>query len=188
MSILSDFDIVRGLSHLRFKLFPAPSAEAIQPASIDVYLGNEFILMPAEWVFDPKDPSTFDVGEELFVPDGERYLPPPNRLLLAHTLECVTLDLNHVARVEGKSSLGRIGQPVHVTAGFIDPGWDGYITLELAPCCGLRMWLYPGMPIGQLAIERLSSKATHGYSGKYQQSSGPQRSAYWKNWDGERWR
>lgn len=188
MSLLSDYGLRLAIAESHLALSPPLNDANLQPSSIDLHLSTHLIVMPESWVFDPKDPTTFLVGEEHTIPPGGCFLPPLGRLVLAATFEHVSLDLTLAGRVEGKSSLGRMGLPVHVTAGYIDPGFRGYITLELSTVGGLRSYLYPGMPIAQLAIERLSSTASSGYAGKYQDAPGPQRSAYYKNWDGTQWK
>ncbi len=103
-------------------------------------------------------------------------------LYLGRTIERVKLANDLQARVEGKSSLGRVGFGIHVTAGFIDPGFDGFITLELW-VAGPAVKAYPGMPIAQLAVERIEEPGGEGYDGKYQHSDSTRPSEFWRNWD-----
>ncbi len=106
--------------------------------------------------------------------------------MLGSTLERVTLPDDLVARLEGKSSLGRLGLLIHSTAGFIDPGWDGHVTLELSNVANLPITIYPGMKIGQLSFVQLSEAAerpygSEGIGSKYQGQRGPTPSRYWQN-------
>ena len=106
--------------------------------------------------------------------------------MLGSTLERVTLPDDLVARLEGKSSLGRLGLLIHSTAGFIDPGWDGHVTLELSNVANLPITIYPGMKIGQLSFVQLTEPAerpygSEGIGSKYQGQRGPTPSRYWQN-------
>ena len=108
--------------------------------------------------------------------------------MLGSTLERVVLPDDLVARLEGKSSLGRLGLLIHSTAGFIDPGWDGHVTLELSNVANLPITIYPGMKIGQLSFVQLAEPAEHPYGSgglgsKYQGQRGPTPSRYWKNFE-----
>ena len=110
----------------------------------------------------------------------------PGEFVLGSTLERITLPDDLVARLEGKSSLGRLGLLIHSTAGFIDPGWDGHVTLELSNVANLPITIYYGMKIGQLSFVQLSEPAEHPYGtgalgSKYQGQIGPTPSRYWKN-------
>jgi len=111
--------------------------------------------------------------------------------VLGSTLERVKLPDDLVARLEGKSSLGRLGLLIHSTAGFIDPGWDGHVTLELSNVANLPITIYHGMKIGQLSFVRMTEAAEHPYGSaelgsKYQGQRGPTPSRYWKNFEGGR--
>ena len=108
--------------------------------------------------------------------------------MLGSTLERVGLPDDLVARLEGKSSLGRLGLLIHSTAGFIDPGWDGHVTLELSNVANLPITIYPEMKIGQLSFMQLSEPAqepygSSGLNSKYQGQRGPTPSRYWKNFE-----
>jgi dCTP deaminase len=121
------------------------------------------------------------------VPDGEPFVLHPTEFVLASTLEVVTLPDDLAGRLEGKSSLGRLGLLTHSTAGFIDPGFSGHVTLELSNVANLPIILWPGMKIGQLCLFRLSSPAEHPYGSavygsRYQGQRGPTPSRSWKNW------
>jgi dCTP deaminase len=110
----------------------------------------------------------------------------PGEFVLGATLERVALGDDIVARFEGKSSLGRLGLQVHSTAGFVDPGFDGHVTLELSNVANLPITLYPGMKIGQVSFLALTEPAEHAYGSKglgskYQGQVGPTPSQYWRN-------
>ena len=158
----------------------------IQPASLDVRLGNRFGVRRRRFeIIDPKVDSTDDW---LFVTvsDHGHFTIGPGELVLAATLESVGLADTLLARVEGKSSLGRLGLMVHATAGFIDPGWAlAPITLELSVLGG-PMKLYPGMPVAQLAFQKVEPVSS-GYSGKYVGQGAPTPSRFHENWTGTVW-
>lgn len=160
----------------------------LQPSSLDVRLGSVFAVQShTNWdVIDLKLDQTqrwqiTDVG-----PDGY-FDVPPGELVLGATLEQIGLPNFLAARVEGKSSLGRLGLLVHQTAGFIDPGWESAsITLELTSVAGRPIRVYPGMPIAQLAFNEVTPVVA-GYSGKYVGQTGPTPSKYHRNWTGTCW-
>lgn len=151
----------------------------LQPASIDMRLDRWFRVFQNHR-YDCIDPllEQGDLTELLEVPDGQPFVLHPGEFVLGSTLERVALDESIAARIEGKSSLGRLGLLVHSTAGFIDPGFDGYITLELANVANLPIKLWPGMAIGQLCVFLLTtaSSAPYGsaaYGSRYQGQRGP---------------
>lgn len=160
----------------------------IQPASLDVRLGSTFAT------FRRTDAACIDLKQDsahlleyVTVPDGGSFMAHPGELILATTLEAIGLSSRLLARVEGKSSLGRLGLLVHSTAGFIDPGWPlASITLELANINRLPIRLYPGQPIAQLAFERVE-EVSAAYAGKYVDQVGPTPSRFHLNWSGSRW-
>lgn len=162
--------------------------EQIQPASIDVRLDSKFCwpVNRGRAVLDPREP-VHELFDEREVPDGQAFLLYPQNFVLAATLERVTVGNQHVVTLEGCSSLGRLGLLVHATAGFIDPGFHGYITLELFNLAPLPIRLWPGMKIGQLAVEPLTTAARRvygapGLGSHYQnQPRGPQISQAWRN-------
>lgn len=159
----------------------------IQPASLDVRLGNRFAVYRRDArIIDLKADSSRN-WESITVEGDDCFVLNPNELILAATLEAIGLADHLVARVEGKSSLGRLGLLVHATAGFIDPGWpQAPITLEISSVIGVPMKLYPGMPVAQLAFETVEPVAT-GYSGKYVGQLAPTPSRFHENWTGSRW-
>lgn len=162
--------------------------DQIQPASVDVRLGDSFLVFrnhSAE-VIDPFDKRS-DLMERIEVPTGQAFVLHPGEFVLGTTLEAIGLPDDIVARVEGKSSLGRLGLLIHATAGFVDPGWArGQITLELSNVATLPIKLWPGMRIGQLSFHNLDAAAERPYghpelNSKYVGQSGPVASQYQRN-------
>ncbi len=176
--LLSDRDIRAEIASGRVVLEPF-DAELVQPSSIDVRLDRYFRL------FDNHKYPHIDPAEDqphltrLVEPDGqEPFILHPGEFVLASTYELVSLPDDVAARLEGKSSLGRLGLLTHSTAGFIDPGFSGLVTLELSNVATLPIKLWPGMKIGQLCLFRLSSPAEHPYGSagsgsRYQNQRGP---------------
>lgn len=176
--LLSDRDIRAGLDSGRIHLDPL-DLDLIQPASIDVRLDRLFRLFDNHRypVIDPaleqsELTHTVDVGPE------EPFVLHPGEFVLGATYEKVSLGTDIAARLEGKSSLGRLGLLTHSTAGFIDPGFSGHVTLELSNTATMPILLYPGMKIGQLCFFTLSSPAEHPYGSQalgshYQGQRGP---------------
>ncbi len=167
----------------------APEWESLQPASLDVHLGNDFLVCRNDGsVGYPSDVIDFKVdNSHLFrpvhVPDGEYLSMDRNTFVLATTRERLTLSNRVVAEISGKSSVARLGVLIHATAGWIDPKWDGPITLEMATHAPYVTRVYPGSPIGQLTFSALTTPSVSGYTGKYMGQSGPTASRYWLNWD-----
>src|SRR5690606_32736743 len=160
----------------------------VQPSSIDVRLDRQFRVFNNHLYtyIDPRERQD-DLTTVVEVADGEPFVLHPGEFVLASTIETVTLGDHLAGRLEGKSSLGRLGLLVHSTAGFIDPGFSGQITLELSNVATLPITLWPGMRIGQLCLFRLSSPARYPYGSKvygsrYQGQRGPTPSRAWKNW------
>lgn len=162
--------------------------DQVQPASVDVRLGDSFLVFrnhSAE-VIDPFDRPS-DLMERIDVPEGSAFVLHPGEFVLGTTLEAIGLPDDLVARVEGKSSLGRLGLLIHATAGFVDPGWTkGQITLELSNVATLPIKLWPGMRIGQLSFHRLDAAAQRPYghpelNSKYVGQTGPVASQYQRN-------
>ncbi|MEZ4210253.1 MAG: dCTP deaminase [Patescibacteria group bacterium] len=175
MSVFSDRSIKRAIANGDIKILPY-SEELVQPSSIDVRLGDTFRIF-RNHTSTCIDPKTMDhLSEEIKVGE-EGIVIHPGEFLLGTTLEHVTLPADTVARLEGKSSLGRLGLIVHATAGYIDPGFSGQITLEMSDIANLPIRLYPGMRIGQLSFHALTEPAERPYGtpgvGKYQGQTGP---------------
>jgi len=184
--LLSDRDIKAELGTGRIALEPY-QAEMIQPSSIDVRLDRYFRL------FDNHKYPFIDPAEDqpeltrlVEVDSDQAFILHPGEFVLGSTYEQVTLPDNVAARLEGKSSLGRLGLLTHSTAGFIDPGFSGHVTLELSNVATLPIKLWPGMKIGQMCFFRLSSPAEHPYgsseySSRYQGQRGPTASRSFQN-------
>ena len=184
--LLSDRDIAAEVDARRVVLAPwDPSM--IQPSSVDVRLDKYFRLFDNHKypVIDPaQDQPELTRLVEADPADG--FVLHPGEFVLGSTLETVTLPDDLAARVEGKSSLGRLGLLTHATAGFVDPGFSGHVTLELSNVATLPIMLWPGMKIGQLAFFRLSSPAENPYGSAkygshYQGQRGPTASRSFQN-------
>lgn len=185
--LLSDRDLVSEIKSGQLGLDPfEPSL--VQPSSIDVRLDRLFRVFNNHLYthIDPAERQD-DLTSLVDVPDGQAFILHPGEFVLASTLETVTLGQQLAARLEGKSSLGRLGLLVHSTAGFIDPGFSGHVTLELSNVASLPIRLWPGMKIGHICVLRLSSPAEHPYGSavygsRYQHQRGPTASRSWQNW------
>ncbi|MCH7232849.1 dCTP deaminase [Glycomyces sp. L485] len=185
--LLSDRDIVDAVKNGRLGLDPY-EPDLVQPSSVDVRLDRRFRVFNNQ-KYTHIDPSLRqdDLTEPVDVGDDEPFVLHPGEFVLASTLEVVTLPGDLAARLEGKSSLGRLGLLTHSTAGFIDPGFSGHVTLELSNVANLPITLWPGMKIGQLCVFRLSSPAEHPYGStsigsRYQDQRGPTPSKSWQKW------
>ena len=161
--LLSDRDIALEVKAGRVKVEPFTDA-MIQPSSVDVRL-DRFFRVFENHKYSVIDPSIeqSDLTREVAVNDDEFFILHPGEFVLASTFEVITLPDDIAGRLEGKSSLGRLGLLTHSTAGFIDPGFSGHITLELSNVANLPVKLFPGMKIGQLCLIKLSSPAEHPY-------------------------
>jgi len=184
--VLSDRTIRRLLEEGQIGIEPYDE-ELLQPSSVDVRVDRFFrVFHNARYPYiDVKQPME-DLTELVEVEEEEPFILHPGEFVLGSTLERITLPDNLVARLEGKSSLGRLGLLIHSTAGFIDPGWDGHVTLELSNVANLPITIYYGMKIGQLSFVQLSEPAERPYGtgvlgSKYQGQEGPTPSRYWKN-------
>ena len=176
--LLSDRDIREQLETGRVGLEPLELG-MIQPSSIDVRLDKYFRLFNNhKYPFiDPREDQS-ELTQLVEVKDGEPFILHPGEFVLGSTYELVTLPDDIAARLEGKSSLGRLGLLTHSTAGFVDPGFSGHVTLELSNVATLPIKLWPGMKIGQLCFIRLTSPAekpygSAEYSSRYQGQRGP---------------
>ena len=161
--LLSDRDIKASLDSGRIQLDPL-DRDLVQPASIDVRLDRLFRLFDNHRypVIDPAADQS-DLTHQVDVGPDQPFVLHPGEFVLGATYELVTLGNDIAARLEGKSSLGRLGLLTHSTAGFIDPGFSGHVTLELSNTATMPILLYPGMKIGQLCFFDLSSPAEHPY-------------------------
>ncbi|GAA3070132.1 dCTP deaminase [Actinocorallia glomerata] len=168
--LLSDRDIHAELDAGRIQLDPLDES-MIQPSSVDVRLERMFRLFDNHKYahIDPSVEQT-DLTRLVEVDPEEPFVLHPGEFVLGATYEAVTLPEDVAARLEGKSSLGRLGLLTHSTAGFIDPGFSGQVTLELSNMATLPIKLWPGSKIGQLCFFRLTSPASHGYGSQKHQS------------------
>jgi dCTP deaminase len=184
--LLSDRDIRSELDSGRVGLDPL-DLSMVQPSSVDVRLDRFFRLFDNH-KYQNIDPSLDqpDLTRLVEVEPDESFVLHPGEFVLGATFEAVTLPDDVAARLEGKSSLGRLGLLTHSTAGFIDPGFSGHVTLELSNVATLPITLWPGMKIGQLCFFRLSSPAEHPYGSdasgsRYQGQRGPTASRSFQN-------
>jgi len=184
--LLSDRDLRAAIDAGSLGLDPFDET-LIQPSSIDVRLDRYFRVFNNSR-YTHIDPATQqDELTSLVEPDGEDpFVLHPGEFVLGSTFEAVTLPDDLAGRLEGKSSLGRLGLLTHSTAGFIDPGFNGHITLELSNVANLPIMLWPGMKIGQLCLFRLSSPASAPYGSaqfgsRYQGQRGPTPSRAYLN-------
>ncbi len=184
--LLSDRDIKVEISSGRVKVEPFTDS-MIQPSSVDVRL-DRFFRVFENHKYSVIDPSIEqpDLTREVAVAAHEHFILHPGEFVLASTYEVITLPDDIAGRLEGKSSLGRLGLLTHSTAGFIDPGFSGHITLELSNVANLPVKLFPGMKIGQLCLIKLSSAAEHPYGSalygsRYQGQRGPTPSKSYLN-------
>jgi dCTP deaminase len=184
--LLSDRDILAEIDANRISVEPY-DASMIQPSSIDFRLDRYFRVFENHR-YPHIDPAVdqSDLTRVVEAEGEEPFILHPGEFVLGSTYEVVTLPDDIAARVEGKSSLGRLGLLTHATAGFVDPGFSGHVTLELANVATLPIKLYPGMKIGQLCFFRLSSPAEHPYGSakygsRYQGQRGPTPSRSYAN-------
>ena len=176
--LLSDSDLWAAIEAGDLVLDPFEPA-LMQPSSIDVRL-DRFFRVFNNHLYTHIDPAEQqdDLTAAVEVENGQPFVLHPGEFVLASTLEVVTLDSRLAGRIEGKSSLGRLGLLTHSTAGFVDPGFSGHITLELSNVANLPIKLWPGMKVGQLCVFQLSSPAEHPYGSavygsRYQGQRGP---------------
>ncbi len=183
--ILSDRDIKKAIESGRVKIESDQTElfRYIHASSMDLRLGNVFkVYEHSKYaVLDPKNPKTFAQNMRIItIADGEPFIVQPGEFILGVTQEKITVPDDLVVRVEGRSSLGRLGIIVHSTAGFVDPGFSGTITLEISNLNRLPVALYPGMRVCQLAFEMMTSPAETPYNmkpfSKYQNQVLPEES------------
>ena len=184
--LLSDRDILDEIDAGRITIKPFDPA-MVQPASIDVRLDRYFRVFENHRYphIDPAQAQD-DLTREVQAEGDEPFILHPGEFVLGSTYEEVSLPEDLAARVEGKSSLGRLGLLTHATAGFVDPGFSGHVTLELANVATLPIKLYPGMKIGQFCFFRMSSASEHPYGSekygsRYQGQRGPTPSRSYAN-------
>lgn len=162
MAILSDKTIKEYLEEGKIVIDPLKDEQQIQPSSVDMRLGDEFKVFKVirKPYIDPKDEEDIaEYMESSTVPEGGAFIIHPNEFALATTQEYVKVPDDLVARVEGRSSMGRLGVTMHVTAGYVDPGFEGRITLEISNIGAMPVALYPGQRVCQLVFETMTTPA-----------------------------
>jgi dCTP deaminase len=185
--VLSDRTIREEIAQGRIVIEPLDTT-CLQPASVDVRLDQKLLVFRnwrQPYYIDVKQ-NLDDLTEPVEIDEEKPFLLQPGEFVLASTLECITLPDDIVGRLEGKSSLGRIGLLIHSTAGYVDPGWHGHLTLELSNVAKLPITLYYKMRIGQISFLRLTSAAENLYGSKalgskYQGQTEPTPSRYYKD-------
>ena len=185
--VLSDRTIQRLLDEGRIEIDPYDGT-LLQPSSVDVRVDRFFrVFRNSRYPYIDVKQAQEELTELVTI-DEEPFILHPGEFVLGSTLERIRLPDDLVARLEGKSSLGRLGLLIHSTAGFIDPGFDGHVTLELSNVANLPITIYPGMKIGQLSFVQMSEPAetpygSGGLGSKYQGQRGPTPSRYWQNFE-----
>jgi len=184
--ILSDRTIREELDAGRIVIDPL-LPKSIQPSSVVLHIDRYFRVFRNHTMghIDVKK-NLEELTELVEIAEEDTFMLHPGEFVLGSTLERVSLPTDLVARLEGKSSLGRLGLLIHSTAGFVDAGWDGQLTLELSNVANLPITLYPGMKIGQISFIRMTTPADVPYGSaevgaKYQGQRGPRPSRYWEN-------
>src|SRR5881409_2708429 len=186
--VLSDATIARLLAEGRMEIDPYDEA-LLQPSSVDVRVDRFFrVFHNNRYPYIDVREQQEDLTELVEVEDGGPFVLHPGEFVLGSTLERIRLSDDLVARLDGKSSLGRLGLLIHSTAGFIDPGWDGHVTLELSNVANLPITIYPEMKIGQLSFVQMTEPAEAPYGSsaigsKYQGQKGPTPSRYYRNFE-----
>jgi dCTP deaminase len=182
--ILSDRDIRARLAAGDLEIGPLSDEKLqVQPASVDLRLGREFLVYHAARIscLDPRDPSSIAAAMDRVLVEGDAaFVLHPGEFALGTTEERVKVPDDLVGVVDGRSSIGRLAVVVHATAGFIDPGFKGQITLELSNIGSIPVKLYPGMRVAQIVLHQLSSPAERPYGAargsQYDNQTGPQPS------------
>ena len=184
--ILSDRSIRDELAAGRIVIEPLGEG-CVQPSSVDLHVDRFFRVFRnhSQRVIDVKEDQE-ELAELVEVREEDALILHPGEFVLGATAERIALPDDLVGRLEGKSSLGRLGLLIHSTAGFVDPGFDGYLTLELSNVANLPITVYPGMKIGQISFLRMTTAAEHPYGSsalgsKYQHQRGPTPSRYFEN-------
>jgi dCTP deaminase len=190
MSVLSDRDIRAAMQAGRVRIDPY-DATCLQPSSVDLHLDADFrVFRNNRYPYiDVRAPQP-DLTELVSIDGDEPFILHPGEFVLGQTLEWVELPDDLVSRLEGKSSLGRLGLLIHSTAGYVDPGWKGNLTLELSNVANLPIALYRGMKIGQISFFKMSSPVERPYGSrelgsKYQGQSTPTPSQFYRNFEAE---
>ena len=184
--VLSDRTIKEELAKGRIVIDPLGEG-CIQPASVDIHLDRKLLVFrnSRRPYIDIRQEMN-DLTETVEVEGDQPFMLHPGEFVLASTLENIVVPDDLVARLEGKSSLGRLGLLIHSTAGYVDPGWNGHLTLELSNVANLPVTLYYGMRIGQISFIRLSTSAeklygSPGLGSKYQGQTAPTASRIYRD-------
>ncbi|MBI3648498.1 MAG: dCTP deaminase [Actinobacteria bacterium] len=183
--ILSDRTIREEIEAGRIVIDPFDEA-CVQPSSVDLHVDSQFrVFANSRYPYIDVRTEMPDLTELVEVKPDEPFILHPGEFVLGSTLERVSIPDDMVARLEGKSSLGRLGLLIHSTAGYVDPGWDGYLTLELSNVANLPITIYPAMKIGQISFFRLTTPADVPYGSaatrsKYQGQRGPTASKFFE--------
>lgn len=191
MSVLSDRDIRAAVQAGRVRIDPWDAA-CLQPSSVDLHLDREFrVFRNNRYPYIDVRQQQPDLTDLVTTQEDEPFILHPGEFVLGQTLEWVELPDDLVARIEGKSSLGRLGLLIHSTAGYVDPGWRGNLTLELSNVANLPIALYCGMKIGQISFYQMSSPVERPYGSKelgskYQGQSTPTESASYRDFAQDR--
>jgi dCTP deaminase len=186
--VLSDATIARCLAEGRIEIDPYDPS-LLQPSSVDVRVDRLFrVFHNNRYPFIDVKQAQEELTELVEVEGDNPFVLHPGEFVLGSTLERIRLSNDLVARLEGKSSLGRLGLLIHSTAGFIDPGWDGHVTLELSNVATLPITIYPEMKIGQISFMQMTEPASTPYGSseigsKYKGQKGPTASRYYKNFE-----
>jgi len=186
--VLSDRDIRAEITAGRIVIDPF-IPEAVQPSSVDLHLDRRFrVFRNSRYPFIDVRADQPELTELVEIGGDDPFILHPGEFVLGSTFERVALPNDLVARLEGKSSLGRLGLLIHSTAGYVDPGWEGNLTLELSNVANLPITLYDGMKIGQISFQRLSSPAEVGYGdasigSKYRGQRDPTASLYHRDFE-----
>ena len=186
--ILSDRDIREQIASGRIEIEPF-TPDAVQPSSVDLHLDSRFrVFRNNRYPYIDVRQEQPELTELLEINGDEPFVLHPGEFVLGSTLERVALPDDLVGRLEGKSSLGRLGLLIHSTAGYVDPGWDGNLTLELSNVANLPIALYQGMKIGQISFQKLSSPVEVAYGdarigSKYRGQRDPTASLYHRDFE-----
>ncbi|MBC8194683.1 MAG: dCTP deaminase [Acidimicrobiia bacterium] len=186
--ILSDRSIREAVADGRIVIEPFDDS-CVQPSSVDLHLDHRFLVFRnhTRGLIDVRQDLS-DLTEMVEGSEDDPFILHPGEFVLGSTSERVGVPDDLVARLEGKSSLGRLGLLIHSTAGYVDAGWDGQLTLELSNVASLPITLYPGMKIGQISFMHMTTAAENPYGAsrlgsKYRGQEGPRPSRYWENFE-----
>lgn len=185
--ILSDKSIREAIAAGSIEIEPYEET-CVQPSSVDLHVDAAFrVFHNARHPYIDVRKEMDDLTELVKIEDDRPFILHPGEFVLGSTTERVKIPNDLVAHLEGKSSLGRLGLLIHSTAGYVDPGWDGHLTLELSNVANLPITIYPGMKIGQISFFQLTTEAEVPYGSarnKYQGQRGPTASRFFEEFKG----